>query len=81
MDNKTHSPQLEKLISDLALDFAPMVKEIESGIKTTQNNYGRYMGLISSLAKGNKGHANLFALALIRAGANAQGVQSAMQFV
>jgi hypothetical protein len=82
MDNtKPLSPELEKLIAELAEDFAPMVKEIEGSLKTTQNHYGRYMALISGLAKGNRGHAKLFAHALIKAGANAQGVASAMQFV
>jgi hypothetical protein len=75
------TPQLAKLITDLATDFKPEVEKIESGIKTTQNNYGRYMSLISTLSKGNKQHAILFSLALNEAGANRQGVADAMRIL
>ena len=68
-----------QLINDLANDFKPVVREIESGIKTTQNNYGRYGGLIAQLSKGDKGVANIIALALIKAGANSIGVNNGLK--
>ena len=68
-----------QLINDLANDFKPVVREIESGIKTTQNNYGRYGGLIAQLSKGDKGVANIIALALIKAGANSLGVNNGLK--
>jgi hypothetical protein len=71
-------PTLDKLIDDLASDLKDAVTKIESGIKTTQNNYGRYMSLLSTLAK-NKSQAQLVGMALIKAGANRQGVSSALQ--
>jgi hypothetical protein len=74
MDKET----LNKLIDDLASDMKDAVTQIESGFKTTQNNYGRYMQLLSTLAK-NKAEGQVFALALIKAGANRQGVSSALQ--
>ncbi len=74
MDNE----KLKKLISELAVDFKPAVEKIEASIATTKNHYGRYMALISSLAKTEQ-HAQIFAMAMIEAGANRQGVASALQ--
>jgi len=68
----------KQLITDLANDFKPFIDEIEKGIKTTQNNYGRYMSIISGFSKGNKTVGQVIGLALIEAGANAKGVQSAL---
>lgn len=74
------SSPLKKLVMDLASDFAPVVKDIESSrYSTTQNNYGRYMSLISSMSKGDKKRAEIIAMALITAGANRSGVKSALQ--
>jgi len=56
-----------------------MVESIEKSIKTTQNHYGRYMSLLTSLAKGDNRKAKLFAAAMIEAGANKQGVASALK--
>lgn len=69
---------LETLIAGLVSDFAPVVKEIESSMATTKNHYGRYMAILS-MANGNKQHAQIFAIALVRAGANGQGVQDALR--
>jgi len=71
--------KLTTLINDLAEDFKPTVSKIESGPKTTQNHYGRYMSLLSTLSDGNHGKAKLFRLALLKAGANQNGVDSAMK--
>lgn len=80
-DDTTKQAKMEALIDDLANDFKPIVADIEKGIKTTQNNYGRYMSVLSQLGKGNRDHTNLFALALIKAGANRQGVGSAIKIL
>lgn len=74
MDNE----KLTKLIDELAGDFKPAVQKIEAKIPTTRNHYGDYMGLISSLAK-TKQHAQLFAMAMIKAGANRQGIGDALK--
>ena len=71
--------KLDQLIADLAGDLAPEVKKIEASPKTTQNHYGRYGALLSMFSNGNKNSANIIALALIKAGANEQGVKSALQ--
>ena len=56
-----------------------LVNHIESDvIPTTQNSYGRYMNAIATLSDGTKGYDLIVALALIKAGANRQGVLSAI---
>jgi hypothetical protein len=67
------------LIKDLANDFKDTVNAIESGIKTTKDNYGRYGQLLSQLSKGNRNHAEIYALAIIEAGANRNGVLNALR--
>lgn len=69
---------LNELIGELANDLAPTVSAIEQSPMTTKNHYGRYMALLSELGD-NPNHKRLIALALIDAGANQQGVKSAMQ--
>ncbi len=71
--------KLQSLIDDIAKMMAPLVKEIEDGIKTTQNNYGRYGALLSQFSKGDKSKAKVISLALIKAGANVQGVENGLK--
>lgn len=78
MTNTLNEKQ-SKLIKELANDFSETVKSIEKGVKTTQNNYGRYGQLLSMLSKGNRKHAEIYALALMEAGANAIGVKDALK--
>jgi len=73
--------QLDALVDDLAADFKPQVTKIESGIKMTQNHYGRYMALLSQMAKGDKHLAMVFSLAMVKAGANRDGIKSALQIL
>lgn len=73
------TPEQDNLINELAADLKPMVSKIEAGIKTTQNNYGRYGGLLAQLAHGNKLNAKVIGIALVRAGANAQGVADGLK--
>lgn len=70
--------QREQLIKDLAGDFAPFVKDVESSLATTRNHYGRYGAMLTKLSKGNRGHALIFASAMIAAGANGSGVNDAI---
>ena len=71
--------KIAALVEGLAEDFAPIVKEIESSIATTQNHYGRYGALLSSMSKGRKAYAQIMALALVKAGANADGVSNGLK--
>ena len=60
-------------------ELIDLVNHIESDIiPTTQNSYGRYMDAIATLSDGSKGYDLIIALALIKAGANRQGVMSAI---
>lgn len=73
--------KLNTLIDQLADDLRDSVKEIEKSIPSTQNNYGRYMALLGQLSGNNRKTASILAAAMIRAGANTQGVRDAMQFI
>jgi hypothetical protein len=64
---------MNKLIDDLAGDFKEKVAEIEARIATTQNHYSDYGALISGVTK-NPREANIVGHALIKAGANRDGV-------
>ena len=67
-----------EIVTDLAKDFGPVVDEIENTkIKTTHNNYAKYMGFISKMAHNDKATMVIVGLALIEAGANYNGVKSA----
>tara|TARA_R110000737_G_scaffold26683_1_gene45463 strand:- start:146 stop:403 length:258 start_codon:yes stop_codon:yes gene_type:complete len=68
-----------ELVLDLAEDFAPFVKKVESGMALTQNHYGAYGSMISKLSKGNRAVALIFSYALMMAGANGQGISDAMK--
>lgn len=60
-------------------ELIDLVNHIESDIiPPTQNSYGRYMDAIATLSDGTKGYDLIVALALIKAGANRQGVMSAI---
>ncbi len=73
------SPELSSLIDGLAEDVKPQVEQIEKSLPTTKNHYGDYMSLLSNF-KDNKTLA-LMMLALIRAGANRQGVHDAYKII
>lgn len=76
-----NTTQLDALVNDLATDFKPQVTKIEASIKTTQNHYGRYMALLSQISKGDKHLAMVFSLAMVKAGANREGIKSALQIL
>jgi RNA binding exosome subunit len=73
--------KLNEMIAELADAFAPEVKQIEASFKTTQNHYGKYMSLISMLCKGDPVTGKVYALAMIKAGANPSGVGSALKLL
>jgi len=59
-------------------DVIALVQRIESGPELTQGHYGKYLALLSS---GNKDSRAILSLALISAGANKFGVDSAMRII
>ena len=77
----TVNPKVQAAIDNLTPDMVPIVKSIEDGIKTTQDNYGRYMSLLQQLAGSDKTMLFVVSRALVGAGANAQGVHSALGII
>jgi len=66
-----------QLIMEMAKDLEPEVTKIENKpIQTTKNNYGDYIKWVSLAT--DKAAALIIATALIKAGANKAGVQSAL---
>ncbi len=63
---------------DLIADaLRPSIAEVEASIPATKGHYGFYLGLISRY-NGTRDQAVLLARALVKAGANRQGVRYAM---
>jgi RNA binding exosome subunit len=73
--------KLNEMIAELAEVFWTEVTQIEASLKTTQNHYGKYMALISMLCKNDPVLGKVYALALIKAGANPLGVKSALKLL
>lgn len=72
---------LTDAVRGLADDLKDYVAVAEgSPIKTSKNNYARYMGLLEKLSS-NRPTARLLAEALVLAGANPQGVSDALAIV
>ena len=77
---KTATPTaLDSMIEELAKDLTEVVDGIEGSMETTKDHYGRYMSLLAQLGKGNERMTQVIALALIKAGANKQGIASALK--
>ena len=69
----------EKLLDELAQDLKPVVDKIENcKVKSTQNNYGRYLALISTYAQ-NEEVAVIVGEGMRRAGGNAAGIAAALR--
>ena len=70
----------QKFVDDFAADpdIKGMVASIEAKPATTRNHYGDYGAALSKLSGGRKVVAQLLGLAFIKAGANSQGVNDAL---
>ena len=66
---------MNELVASLADDMRDIVTEIEGGMQTTQNHYGRYLHIL--LMPKEVTIRKVTALALLAAGANAEGVAAA----
>ena len=71
--------KVNQAIADLAIDLQPIVDSIESStIKTTQNNYGRYLQLLTTFCKGGDDPMlQIVTSALLDCNANPDGMAAA----
>ncbi len=74
----TDKAKMKELITDLAGDLKELVTEIEDGVPSTMNHYGKYMNVIATVGAGDITVKRIVALALVEAGANHAGVKSAL---
>ena len=79
----TQTEKVQSAIDQLASDpdIKECIKQIENLPLTTQNHYGDYMNSISRLCGNNKQMIKVVGLALIKAGANKNGVVSAVNIL
>ena len=68
--------KIGQIIKDLAEDLRNDVARIEESVPTTKDHYGAYMLLISNMETDNM--QMLVAIALMKAGANQDGVRAAL---
>ena len=74
--------KIESAIEYLAPESKTAVKSIESGIKTTQNNYGKYMQYLQTVVPDNNAiMLYISSSALKRAGGNTRGIVSALNIL
>ena len=70
--------QRQKFISELVPLVQPEVDRIEGSIATTQDNYGKYMHLLTPYERDLR---LMVSEACIKAGANAAGVAAALRIL
>jgi len=76
--------KIELAIDNMASDpdVIAAVKSIESDtLKTTQDNYGRYMSILSPFAESGRTMLYIMSQAMIRAGGNANGIAWAVKLL
>tara|TARA_B110000285_G_scaffold217890_1_gene266770 strand:+ start:478 stop:729 length:252 start_codon:yes stop_codon:yes gene_type:complete len=67
------------IIDDMAKTLKPIVQGIEASIKTTQNHYAQYLSILTQFK--DKHMRRIVVIALIQAGANQKGVNSAFEIL
>ena len=77
-----NDPRVLKAIDSLVPDLEPAIEIIEASLATTQNHYGRYMTmLIGIVPDSNAIMVMIVSQAMIKAGANPQGVNRALRIM
>ncbi len=75
MTNEQAQAAIEGVIETLK----PIVKKIEGGPQLTKNHYGQYMGILG-MANDTEAREKL-AACLVKAGANIEGIASALKLL
>lgn len=73
------SPELAQAVTTLADSIRPLLQEIHDTPPTTRNYYGDYMAILAGTDSQQRRY--LFALAMIEAGANVEGIRDAMNLL
>jgi hypothetical protein len=74
----TAMTEIDKIVESIADDIRPEVESIEANKNpTTKGNYGKYLQLLGIFD--DTASRNVYALALIKAGANQYGVKEALK--
>ncbi len=76
---KAFTDAKKAIIDDMAETLKPIVQCIETSIKTTHNNYDRYLSILTQFK--DKQMRSIVVKALIQAGANRAGVNSALKIL
>jgi hypothetical protein len=73
--------EIDNMVTSLAEDLKPLVELVEnSTVVTTQNHYEMYLQFMTTFCVDAKDPMlRIFSSALVEAGANAQGVESALR--
>ena len=71
--------QITEAADDLVPDVIDIVTEIENSAPTTQDHYGRYMAVLSTID--DKLSRLVTALAMSKAGANKAGISWALKLI
>ena len=79
-DKKTAKKVLNKYWSLIGKDLKQLVKSAHSKPKIYQNNYGYYLGLVTSLNESGI-YGSLAGMLLILAGADPEGIKSAFKII
>jgi hypothetical protein len=73
------TPQAKNAIMELAKTLTPLLDEIHASSPTTQNYYEDYMNILAT--RQNKSEQRLLAIALMYAGVNPKGLESASKIL
>lgn len=83
MKTAERGDKIQKAIAQMAIDpdIIELVRTIEAKPKTTKGHYGDYMHFLTPFTKQGRTMTGIIAEALIKAGADAYGVQYAVLIV
>lgn len=73
------TPETLTAVKSIAETIQPILDDIHAQKPTTQNYYGDYMRVLSYATKKGEGRVKLLALAMLYAGCNPSGIESAIK--
>jgi hypothetical protein len=76
---KVSQEKIDQFVDMLQPEAKEAVESVNKKIATTKDNYGEYMKVLSIVGNGNSNITKIFALAMIKAGGNRNGINSALK--